>query len=303
VFYTLDQTEAERPRFIRQTDHCLQCHGSTATRGVPGHLVRSVYTASDGEPVLSLGSFRVNHATPLKQRWGGWYVTGTHGKQTHLGNLILRDPPERPEDIDNRDGQNCARLPGRLDATKYLSPHSDIVALMVLEHQAQAHNLIARASFETRLAMYQNADFNRALGKPADFVWDSTQSRIQSAGGELLRYLLFCDEAPLGDPVKGTSTFAADFAARGPRDRKGRSLRDFDLRRRMFKYPCSYVIYSPAFDALPAEVKGYVLQRLGKVLTGQDTSTAYKHLSAEDRKAILEILRETKPALTEGWKE
>jgi hypothetical protein len=301
VFYTLDQREADRPRFLRQTDHCLQCHGATPTRGVPGHLVRSVYAGGSGEPILSLGSFRVNHTTPMRQRWGGWYVTGTHGGQSHLGNLVLIDPPERPEEIDNRAGLNRTALPERVNAGKYLTPHSDIVALMVLEHQTEAHNLLTRASFETRLALHQNADLNRALGKPADHIWDSTQTRIQSAGSDLLRYLLFCDEAPLDAPIQGTSTFAADFAARGPRDQKGRSLRDLDLQKRLFKYPCSYLIGSPAFEALPAEVKGYVLQRLGRVLTGRDTSVAFRHLSAADRKAILEIIRDTRPALTEGW--
>jgi len=303
VFYTLDQRAADRPRFVRQTDHCLQCHGSTPTRGLPGHLLRSVYPSAGGDPILTLGGFRVNHTTPLPQRWGGWYVTGTHGKQTHLGNLILSDPPERPEAVDNTTGQNLTRLPDRVKPGKYLTPHSDIVALMVLEHQTEAHNLITRANFETRIALHQNADLNRALGKPADHLWDSTLGRIRSAGDDLLRYLLFCNEAPLTEPIRGTSTFATDFAGRGPRDRKGRSLRDLDLQQRLFKYPCSYLIYSPAFDALPAEVKDYVLQRLGKVLTGKDMSAAFKHLSAADRRAILEILRDTRPDLPASWNE
>jgi hypothetical protein len=301
VFYTLDQREADRPRFLRQTDHCLLCHGSSANRGVPGHLLRSVYPSDAGEPILSLGSFRVDQTTPFKNRWGGWYVTGSHGRQSHLGNLVLSEPPVRPEAIDNRAGQNRTALPDRVNTEKYLSPHSDIVALMVLEHQTQAHNLLARANLETRLALYQNADLNRSLGKPADHIWDSVQVRIHTAGWELLRGLLFCEEAPLEGAITGTSTFAADFVARGPRDRKGRSLRDLDLRSRLFKYPCSYLIYSPAFDALPAEVKDYVLQRLGRVLTGEDSSAAFKHLSEEDRQAILEILRDTKPAAVAAW--
>jgi hypothetical protein len=119
----------------------------------------------------------------------------------------------------------------------------------------------------------------------------------------LVRYLLFANEAPLGEPVAGTSGFAEEFAARGPRDARGRSLRDFDLQRRIFKYPCSYLIYSEAFDAIPQPAKDYVYRRIFEVLTGREQGPEFASLSAEDRQAILEILVATKPGLPEEWKE
>ncbi|MFC1759313.1 hypothetical protein ACFL2H_11195, partial [Planctomycetota bacterium] len=102
-FYTLEQRQTKRPKFTRRTHACLQCHGSTLTEGVPGHLVRSVYPNEDGHPILSARTFRTDHSSPLEQRWGGWYVTGEHGKQRHLGNLLVRDS-KNPEKIDTNQG-------------------------------------------------------------------------------------------------------------------------------------------------------------------------------------------------------
>jgi hypothetical protein len=170
------------------------------------------------------------------------------------------------DEVDNSAGLNQTCLDGRFDASKYLTGHSDIVALMVLEHQADAHNYITRANFLTRQAMHYQTTMNRELKEPPDHVWDSTKSRIKSAGEPLVEYLLFSGEAELTAPVRGNSGFAEEFAQRGPRDRQGRSLRDLDLTTRLFKYPCSYLIYSPSFTALPQEVKIYVLPRMQKVL-------------------------------------
>ena len=296
VFYTLDQEATDRPKFTRQTDTCLICHGSSQTQGVPGHVVRSVYADGEGFPILSSGSYRTDQTSPLKQRWGGWYVTGKSGPQRHLGNLVLRGR-QAPEYVDNSAGVNVTDLGRLVKVDPYLAPTSDLVALMVLEHQADMHNLITRANFLTRAALHEEAEINKALGRPADYRSDSTLSRIRSAGEPLVKYLLFSDEAKLEHKLEGVSAFAREFTARGPRDDKGRSLRDLDLQTRMFKYPCSYLIYSEPFDTLPAPVKDYVYRRLGEVLTGKDATPAFAHLTAADRPAVLEILRATKPNL------
>jgi hypothetical protein len=301
VFYSLNQKKSARPQFKRQADNCLICHASSFNQGYPGHLVRSVYADGLGLPLLASGTFRIDHTSPLKQRWGGWYVTGTSGKQTHLGNMIVRGNP-RPEDIDNSANVNVTKLDRYINTSPYLTPHSDIVALMVLEHQTEMHNRLTRANFLTRVALRDEAEFNKALGRPVDYRSDSTLSRIKNAGEPVVKYLLMGEEAELTDTVKGTSSFAEEFMKRGPRDRRGRSLRDLDLKRRLFAYPCSYVIYSEAFDALPSPVRDYVLRRLWEVLTGADTSKDFAHLSSEDRRAILEILRETKANLPGYWK-
>jgi len=294
VFYTLDQHDADKPRFLRQTDNCLICHGSSQTKDVPGHLVRSVFSDAGGLPILSAGTYRIDHTSPLEKRWGSWYVTGTHGEQKHLGNLIIRGQ-SLPDDVDNSSGLNLVGLAGRFDTSRYLSPHSDIVALMVLEHQADAHNYITRANFLTRQAMHYQQALNRELHEPADHLWESTKSRIKNAGEPLVEYLLFSGEAKLTAPIRGVSGFAEEFASLGPRDSQGRSLRVFDLTTRLFKYPCSYLIYSPSFAALPKEVKDYVLQRLQEVLSGADHSDKFAHLTAGDRRAIREILAQTLP--------
>jgi hypothetical protein len=301
VFYTLDQKSPDKPRFTRQNDTCTICHGSSANQGFPGNLVRSVYPDGDGLPILSAGSHRTDHTSPLEQRWGGWYVTGTSGKQQHLGNLTLRGNPN-PSDIDNTKGTNLTDLGDRFNAKAYLTPHSDIVALMVLEHQTEMHNLIGRATLLTRLALYEEASINKALGRPATYRSETTTSRIRSAGEPLVKYLLFSGETRLTERVRGTSGFAEEFSKRGPRDGQGRSLRELDLEHRLFVHPCSYLIYSNAFDAMPAPMQEYVYRRLWEVLTGQDTSEDFRHLTAADRTAILEILRATKSNLPNSWR-
>lgn len=302
VFYTLEQQETRRPQLLRQTDACLLCHGSSQTRNVPGHTVRSVFADRTGEAILSLGTIRVDQTTPLERRWAGWYVTGTHGKQVHLGNHIVKGRAEREALAPNPEGQNLSTLDSFCDTSHYLTPHSDIVALMVLEHQTEAHNLIARANIQTRLALHEQQLLNKELGRAADYQSESTWRRLKSVGDPLVRYLLFSGEAKLTDKITGTSTFAADFAKQGPADSKGRSLRTFDLEHRLFKYPCSYLIYSDAFTQLPAAIKDYVYQQMYYVLTCRPLGPGFDHLSVDDRIAILEILRDTKADLPEYWR-
>lgn len=303
VFYTLDQEPAERPRFLRQTENCLSCHESALTRNTPGHLIRSVVTDRGGLPFLSAGTLRTDHTSPFAERWGGWYVTGTHGKMTHRGNGYAPDKKTAEAGFDNSAGQNVTDLKRRFTAGMYLTPHSDVVALMVLEHQAMVQNRIARATLDVRCALHQNAELNKAFGEPATHRFDSTNSRIRSTGDELLKALLLSEEARLTDRVEGTSGFAKEFAARGPKDSSGRSLREFDLTTRLFRYPCSYLIYSETFDRMPTEVRDYVLKRMYEVLTGKDSDKAFSHLAADDRRAILEILRATKTNLPDYWKK
>jgi hypothetical protein len=303
VFYTLDQEPTERPRFDRQTEHCLICHGSSATRGVPGHLVRSIHPDRQGDPMVGSGSYRTDDASPFGQRYGGWYVTGKHGSMKHMGNRVFRSPRDYDDPATTGDGQNVTDLRPFFSTGPYLTPHSDIVALMVLTHQVAVHNRIARATLETRSALHYEAELNKSLNEPPGKRWDSAQGRIRSAGDDLLKALLFCGEEELTDRVEGTTDFAREFAARGPFDAQKRSLREFDLTKRLFKHPCSFLIYSEAFDKMPAEVKDYVLRRLFEVLTGQDTDKAFAHLSADDRAAILDILRQTKKDLPTYWRE
>jgi hypothetical protein len=217
-----------------------------------------------------------------------------------MGNVVVTDR-DRPENLDVENGANVTDLSDRLNTQPYLSPHSDIVALMVLEHQTRMHNLITRANFETRSAQHYDQVMNKALERPADHCSESAKRRIEAAAEKLVEYMLFSGELQLTDAIEGTSDFASEFSARGPQDSQGRSLRDFDLTRRIMKYPCSYLIYSKPFDSLPDEAKDQVYRRLFEVLSGHDESDRFAHLKTSDRQAILEILRETKPDLPSYW--
>lgn len=299
IFYTLSQVQTERPAVVRDRGQCLACHATSRTQGVPGALVRSVFVEPSGQPLLSAGTFTSDHTSPFNERLGGWYVTGTHGSMRHMGNVLATERTSSPE-LDREAGANQTDLASRVDVSPYLTPHSDLIALMILEHQSQMHNLLTRASYETRSARHYDGIMNEVLKRPADYVSESTKRRIASVGDKLLKYLLFVDEFPLESPVKGTSKFAEEFSSKGPRDGQGRSLRDLDLQMRLLKYPCSHLIYSPSFDGLPELVKSYVSQRLHKVLTGEDKGPEFEHLSAGDRQAILAILQDTKPDLWGG---
>jgi hypothetical protein len=261
--------------------------------------VRSLFVDAGGQPLLSEGSYSVDHGTPLEQRWGGWYVTGTHGSQSHLGNLIIQGM-NVPRPVDNAPGHNVRRLPDRLAVENYLSPHSDIVALLVLEHQTLVHNRLTKANYTARQALEYEREMNRALGEPEANRLDSTR-RMQGAADDLVEALLLVGEAKLTAPIEGTSGYADRFASTGPRDQQGRSLRDFDLRRRLFKYPCSYLVYAPAFDALPPEMIACVWKRLWDVLNDPADVDSFAKLSKADRRAVLEILRATKPSLPKYW--
>ncbi|MFN7925791.1 MAG: hypothetical protein U0Q16_37165 [Bryobacteraceae bacterium] len=300
VFYTLDQRQVEKPRFVRH-DECLQCHASPKTLGVPGHLVRSVFSDHEGFPQLNGGSFHSDHTSPFSERFGGWFITGTHGKMRHMGNAFVENK-EFPDKIDRDTGANWTSLKGKVDVSMYATPHSDLVAHMVLAHQSTLHNLITRVSYETRVAISQQEGINKALGRPVDEWSDSTRRRIFGSSEVLVKNLLLVAEPKLEDRVAGTSGFAQDFPKRGPRDRRGRSLREFDLKTRLFKYPCSFLIYTEAFDQLPKQARDYVLKRMWQVLSGEDQSKEFASLSKQDRAAVLDILIDTKTGLPDYWR-
>ncbi|HEY3837173.1 MAG TPA: hypothetical protein VGL72_11410 [Bryobacteraceae bacterium] len=285
MFYHFDQDKLRHPHFVRDAD-CLRCHSNERTMGVPGHVLRSVGTDEDGEMDVATEAGPITQCTPFEDRWAGWYVTGTHGAQMHRGNLIGANALYRRWERPNAEG-NLLDLGQFLDTKAYPEPGSDIVALMVLEHQAHMHNYITRLNYETQMMMASYGHI-RYLGQQ------------ESA---FLRYLLFTEETRLTDPVVGTSSYTQDFPKMGPRDAQGRSLRDFDLQTRLFKYPCSFLIYSPAFDALPEIMRTHLLQRLYDILTGRDANPEWACLTATDRQAVLEILRDTKPNLPAYWRQ
>ncbi len=294
VFYTMDQAGDAPPRIVRDRGQCLTCHATARTQGVPGYLIRSVYPDINGRPRTGSRTYVTDHSSPFEHRWGGWYVTGSHGQMRHLGNVRSSDRQD-PELMDLDAGANQQTLNKLVNTEPYLTEHSDLVALLVLEHQSQMHNLIARASMEARTAAHYDRGINEALGRPIDTVSESTTRRINAASEALVRYLLFADEVDLTSPICGTSQFAEHFAAAGQRDRHGHSLRELDLQQHLFKYPCSYLIYSEAFERMPPPVMEYVKRRVTEVLTADEVPEGYGRLSKAQRSAIVDILRDTKP--------
>ena len=283
-FYTVNQDGGRRPVFQSETTLCLMCHDSKAvTGGVPGVIVLSVLTDRLGYTIGSRQEGSVTDSTPFVRRFGGYYVTGTHGAPGHAGNTIS---PLLAHEVTGRDAyvrsftdakaDNVTDLSRRVNTGRYLTPHSDIVALLVLTHQAQVHNLIIQAH-------------------RAGHSTSTVPSLLEGAVDRLLSEMLFVGEAPLSGPVRGTTDYAREFAARGPEDKQGRSLRDLELDRRLFRYPLSFLIYSAAFDALPDNVRHLFYARLDAVLSGQDRDQDFAHLSTADRVAIREILDATKP--------
>ena len=292
TFYTLNQRSKESPVFIRENSRCLQCHSSTNTRRVPGHLVRSVFPDLGGQPVYRLGTHLTDDSSPFAERWGGWYVTGTHGRQRHMGNCCIVDE-DASEELDVESGANVTDLSSRFDTKPYLTPHSDLVALMVLEHQANMHNVLTAANHSGRITARDAAIMNRTLERAEGFESESTARRYDSAAENVVRALLLCDALPLTDPVRGTSAFAEEFAARGPCDSEGRSLRQLELNTHLFRYPCSFLIGSESFRQLPPGVTTRVWQRLDEVLSGHDTSAKFAHLSSDERLAVRQIVGDT----------
>jgi hypothetical protein len=284
VFYTVEQKAQARPVFERRPA-CLSCHQGYTTLHVPGLVTRSVYMAPDGLAVGTFGSYDPDDRTPFRQRWGGWYVTGTHGAMRHMGNAILTNADARDTMISDRT-LNRESLDGAFDPHGYLSMHSDIAALMVFSHQVRVTNLITRLGWEARVAAYDHRD----MSAPA----------VREAIDELVDSMLFIGEQPLTAAVRGTSGFAGQFATRGPVDSRGRSLRQLDLDRRLMRYRCSYMIYSAAFAALPDAARGAVYGRIRDVLSGRDKGPKYAELSEADRHDVVDILRETLHDLPDG---
>ena len=265
-FYTLkNRRQEETPDFARRdgSDDCMRCHRGPQTLGIPGRMVSSVYSSPTDPRGLHAMSYVTDDRVPVEQRWGGWYISGSLGKQKHLGVAIAPDT-------------------SRFNPEAYPAPTSDVVALLTLEHQARMGNLLTRVGWDTRIAV--------ADGKLTEF-----SEQLDYEVNELVKYMTFAGEAPLDGPISGASGFAGTFAGRGPRDSHGRSLRDFDLEKKVFRYPLSFMIYSAAFESMPAEARSRVMGRLVAVLSGKVTEAPFDRLDSAKRMAALEILRETGP--------
>jgi hypothetical protein len=305
VFYTLQNQEpTTAAQFDRETSRCLTCHDTFSMMGggVPRFLFMSSPVTVAGEPLAAIISKDTTDATPISERWGGWYVTGNPDGVTHLGNIQVNGPVPAGQAAPDL-SQLKVKRPGTLpnldklfNTQPYLTDHSDIVALMIFEHQVYIEDIITRASYKARTMVARAMD-----GQSADALsWDELPAKarpmVKSMLEPLVKALLLVDATRLPGKISGNSGFDQWFQARGPRDGHGRSLRQLDLTTRLFRYPLSYMVYSGGFDGLPNYAKDYVYRRLAEILTGHDQSAPYTQLSAADRAVALQILTATKPA-------
>ena len=271
VFYTLDQNAAA-PAFARQTS-CLSCHVSAGTLGVPGLIARSHIVNQDGSVQPGAETHEVTHQTRHPDRWGGWYVTSEdapppYNQLAHLGNITFSGKGNTSNQV-FVDWMNSAP-----ETRGYLSPSSDIAGLLVFDHQVHAINLLTKLNRESRAT--------------------SQAGEVPRLVDELAGYLLFDDEAPPLSPLTPRRGFAASLEAKAPKDRRGRSFGQLDLDRRLLRYPCSYMVYSDAFDALPPAIRQAIYRRMIDKLSAPDMHVPPR-ITADDRRAVLDILQDTKP--------
>jgi hypothetical protein len=283
VYYLIEAATEGRLKIERNDSNCMTCHGTSNTENVPGMLIRSVYPDEDGRPLLALGTKLVSHDTPLPERWGGYYVTG-RSTLPHLGNRTYQETETvQPQAHDLTDLKNI------IDTNKYPRPTSDIVSLLVLEHQCRMHNLFNTASMHYRRAFY----LSRVLDTNGDPDAGSAGRVADGMAEKIVDCIFFKDEADLGENTDGNSEFQKIFESRYPRTKDGQSLADFKLYERIFKHPCSYMVYSPTFQNLPTRVKHAVITKMRNALAGNDPKITW--LKPSECRKIDAILTETLP--------
>jgi hypothetical protein len=285
IFYAMEQSEADRP-VIARSDSCLSCHESRNTLSVPGILLRSMGVGPGGQTMPQFGNYVSDHRSPFIERWGGWFVTGNTGSVRHMGNVTLAPNGKPRETVAST---KLTSLEGKFDLEGYPTAYSDVAAVLVFNHQSRMTNLLTRVGWEARIALDQMNQDPRQTA--------AAERLIAADAAELVDYMLFVDEVPLPGKLESTSGFAARFAAIGPRDKRGRTLRQVDLGKRLMRYPCSYMIYSRAFEELPGAAKDAIYARLWSILSGQEKAARYSKLSNADRADIVTILLETKDGL------
>lgn len=290
VFYLIRAGNAEAPRISRDTSDCMSCHGTARTESAPGVLVRSVYPDETGQALLSLGTFQIDHTSPIQERWGGYYVTG-RSSIPHLGNRTYQDDEQR---VTPTNSPVLESLAGKIDVSRYPHATSDIVALMVLEHQCLIHNHLVAAAMNYRRILW----LQRSLDPTSDAGAGAAGRFADDAAGKIADLLLFANEADLGDNgIEGDPAFQDAFAKRFPKSGDGRSLADFQLNDRLFKHRCSYMVYSKAFANLPEHLHTAIIARLDSILRSPPSTDCHPDLKPSERRKIAVILRETLP----GW--
>lgn len=286
IFYIFDIQLDGRPPVPERSARCMNCHANEDTRHVPGIVIKSVIPGPTGGSIDSYRREDTGHHIPFSDRFGGWHLTGAETMEKHWGNLVGR--------LQNGETLTTPLEPGQnFDWNKYPVATSDVLPQLIHEHQAGFVNRVLEAGYRARYYLHEGR------GQLRDPKHIET---LKQQADMLVRYLLFADEAAFPEKgLPGERPYAADFLASKRPDKKGRSLRDLNLKDRMFEYRCSYMIYTDVFQSLPAVFKNHVYRRLGEALNPATGGRDYAYLSNAERTAIREILRETIPDLPAGW--
>jgi len=293
VFFLQSEPEAERIEFA-ESRRCLGCHGGSATNFLPGPMARSNYTSETGRRVASVPShIRLSHAVPFEDRWGGYFVTNAPPTLSHLGNAFAsRESGALAVD---RSHASTADLGAFFDPRILPRPDSEILALMLFDHQTEMHNLLIEAVYRDRLLLHlaeaNGGEAPRLVAEQTDAFFD-----------RLVRYLLFAREVSLaGHSLRRGTDFERDFTARRRAAPSGRSLRDFDLETRLFQHRLSYMIDSQAFEEAPRTMRERTYRKLHQILAAETPPEGYDYFDDGEREAILTILKHTKADLPEDW--
>ena len=307
VFHLIKLTEREPgspPPLVRERS-CLNCHAGSSNHDLPGLMVRSVYPSATGLPLFEAGTFHTRQSSPIEERWGGWYVTGSVENREHLGNALAQAAPGGPGvELQRLAEGRVLKLDELFGSEPYLNGgQSDVVALMTLEHQVGVHNLLIEANLTTRATLHRHTEMQKAFGEPVDAPLSETNERIlQRLATKVLKEMLYVEEVPLPGGIEGTGIFQTAFEEGRKKSADGRSLRDFRLYERLMKYRCSHLIYSEAFANLPEAIRTRILDQLHGILTKPADWPEFAHLGEAERGHILAILKETVPDLPASWK-
>lgn len=300
TFYTLDAQATESKELLHRSNECLSCHKSY--EHTPSLRDRSIYPDALGEPLSGSSTSNIEASTPLQERWGGWYVTGIPGDFFHRGNTMGKSAGDF-EGTDALHSKCLATLPEQVDPQRYLKATSDIIPLIVHDHQVYVHNVLAHANLTSRLALYRWPAMRDLLGLPEQAPPAGSCLVVFNNQAEKIIEALLCKGEPDWPTrgIQGNGEFEKAYAKERRPDTQGRALRDLDLKTRLFRYRCSPLIYSQSFATLPPLLREIVLQRLAAGLQAAEPTDEFKHLPADERKAIYEIIKATLPDLPKEW--
>ena len=300
TFYIFEPHATKEEPLLARSGDCLLCH--SRHEHTPSLRTRSVFPDANGEPLSGSGGSNIAPSTPLAERWGGWYVTGTQAPFEHRGNLTGKkiDDFEGPLAMPTR---NLLSLEGVVDTHRYLLKTSDVVPLLMHDHQVHVHNVLSTANQDARIALHRWPAMREILGLPADAPPQGSCLVVFASQAEKILDALLCrgEAAWPASGITGDGVFAPAYAKTRKPDSQGRSLRDLDLQTRLFRYRCSPLIYSQSFAALPKQMRDLVLLRLSSGLRAFPPSPSFGHLADDERVAIHEILTQTLPDLPVGW--